>query len=166
MGGLERRLKRLEQETLAAHQEHEDWPLADQIEDAFCYLKIHAGFGSVAACTDRQLRCLGLLVASWENPDTPLEELSPVPFEDFPEEVSEHVSRLDPRNQPERDAWLREEAGYFVRDLKEMPARLAEIEAQQQAYAEESRRRDRELLERNHALIEAHGRRAKKGAPQ
>jgi hypothetical protein len=33
--------------------------------------------------------------------------------------------------QPERDAWLREEAGYFVRELEELPARLAEVEERQ-----------------------------------
>ena len=43
-----------------------------------------------------------------------------------------------------------------------------EVEAieQQRRNAEESRRRGRELLERNHALIEAHRRRTKKGATQ
>src|SRR5919107_1168661 len=39
----------------------------------------------------------------------------------------------------------------------------AEAIEQQRRNAEESRRRGRELLERNHALIEAHRRRTKKG---
>ena len=42
----------------------------------------------------------------------------------------------------------------------------AEAIEQQRRNAEESRRRDRELLERNHALIEAHRRRTKEGATQ
>ena len=153
MGSLERRIGRLEQETLAARQEYEDWPLVNQIEDAFCYVKLHASFGSVAACTDRQLRCLGLLAASWENPDIPLGELSPLDLEHFPAEVREHISRLNADMQPERDAWLRQEAGHFVRELEGMPARLAEIEARQRVRAEESRRKDRELIERNRALV-------------
>jgi hypothetical protein len=40
-------------------------------------------------------------------------------------------------------------AGPFVRELE---ARVAEVEAQQRARAEESRRQDRELLARNRAL--------------
>ena len=42
----------------------------------------------------------------------------------------------------------------------------AEAIEQQRRNAEEARRRGRELLERNHALIEAHRRRTKKGATQ
>jgi hypothetical protein len=41
-------------------------------------------------------------------------------------------------------------AGPFVRELE---ARVAEVEAHQRARAEESRRRDRELLARNRALV-------------
>ena len=136
-----------------AHLSYEDWPLVDQMEDAFCYLRLHARWDSVAACTDQQLYCLGLIVAAWENPDAELGDLVPAPLSDFPDEVREHVSRIDSRMQPERDAWLREEAGYFVRELEELPARLAEVEERQRAYAEESRRRDREFLKRNRALV-------------
>jgi hypothetical protein len=153
VGSLGRRLERLEEQMHPAHLSYEDWPLVDQMEDVFCYLRLHVRWDSVAACTDQQLRCLGLVVASWEHPDTSLEDLSPVGLDDFPDEVREHVSRLDPRTQPERDAWLREEAGYFVRTLEELPARLAEVEAQQRARAEESRRRDCELIARNRALV-------------
>jgi hypothetical protein len=153
MAGLERRLERLEEQMHPAHLSYEEWPLVEQIEDAFCYVKLHARWGSRVACTAQQLRALGLLVAHWENPDTPLEDLSPVGLDDFPDEVKEHVSRLDPRAQPERDAWLREEAGYYVRTIEELPARLAEVQEQQQARAEESRRRDRELIAHNRALV-------------
>ena|SRR5215216_6835607 len=153
MAGIERRLERLEEQMHPAHLSFEDWPLVDQIEDAFCYLRLHARWGSRAACTDQQLYCLGLIVAAWENPDAKLEDLVPASLSDFPDEVREHVSRIDPRMQSERDAWLRKEAGYFVRELEELPARLAEVEAQQRARAEESRRRDRELIARNRALV-------------
>jgi hypothetical protein len=153
MAGLERRLERLEEQMHPAHLSYEDWPLVDQMEDVFCYLRLHACWDSVAACTDQQLYCLGLIVASWENPEAALEDLSPVELENFPDEVREHVSRIDPRMQPERDAWLREEAGYFVRELEELPARLAEAEERQRARAEESRRRDHEFLKRNRALV-------------
>jgi hypothetical protein len=153
VGDLEKRIERLEEERLSAYRQHEDWPLVDQIEDAFCYVKLHARWGSRAACTDRQLLCLGLLAASWESPDTLLEDLTPVALEDLPDELRRHVSRLDADMQPKRDAWLRSEAGHYVRELEEMPARLAEAEARQRARAEESRRRDRELMERNRALV-------------
>jgi hypothetical protein len=153
MAGLERRLERLEEQMHPAHLSYEDWPLTDQMEDVFCYLRLHARWDSVAACTDQQLYCLGLIVAAWENPDAKFEDLVPASLSDFPDEVREHVSRIDPRMQPERDAWLREESGYFVRELEELPARLAEVEAQQRARAEESRRRSRELITRNRALV-------------
>jgi hypothetical protein len=153
VGSLERRLERLEEQMHPAHLSYEDWPLTDQMEDVFCYLRLHARWDSVAACTDQQLYCLGLIVAAWENPDAKLEDLVPASLSDFPDEVGEHVSRIDPRMQSERDAWLRKEAGYFVRSLEELPARLAEVEAQQRARAEESRRRYRELIARNRALV-------------
>jgi hypothetical protein len=153
MGGLGRKLDKLEERMYPAHVSYEEWPLIDQIEDAYCYLKLHARWGSRAACTDQQLRCLGLLVAGWENPNTPLEDLTPVSLDDFPEEVREHVKRLDADMQPERDAWLRQEAGHYVRDLEELPARIAEVEEQQRARAEESRIRTRELIARNRALV-------------
>jgi len=123
------------------------------MEDVFCYLRLHACWDSVAACTDQQLYCLGLIVAAWENPDAELKDLVPASLSDFPDEVKEHVSRIDPRMQAERDAWLREEAGYFVRFLEEIPASIAEVEERQRARAEESRRRDRELLAHNRAVV-------------
>jgi hypothetical protein len=63
-------------------------------------------------------------------------------------------------------AQKRETAGAFPWELEDVRAMIAEVEERQRAYAEESRRRGRELLERNHALIEAHRRRTKKGATQ
>jgi hypothetical protein len=43
-------------------------------------------------------------------------------------------------------------AGYVTWEPEEMAARVAEVEAGQRVRAEESRRRDRELLARNRAL--------------
>jgi hypothetical protein len=128
-----------------------EWPLEEQIRDAVSYLWWHVHFDSVAACTDQQLRCIGLWLAREEHPDALLADLSPVGLADFPPEVREHVSRLEPRMQPERDAWLRKKAGHFVREVEEMPARLAAVEEAQRRQAEESRRRDLELLHRNRA---------------
>ena len=48
--------------------------------------------------------------------------------------------------------------------LEQMKRREAEEEERARIHTEESRRRGRELLEQNHALIEAHRRRTKKGA--
>ena len=50
--------------------------------------------------------------------------------------------------------------------LEQMKQWEAEQEERVRIHTEESRRRGRELLERNHALIEAHRRRTKKGATQ
>lgn len=87
MAGLERRLERLEEQMHPAHLSYADWPLVEQIEDAFCYVKLHARWGSRAACTDQQLYCLGLIVAAWVNRDAKLEDLVPASLSDFPDEV-------------------------------------------------------------------------------
>jgi hypothetical protein len=50
--------------------------------------------------------------------------------------------------------------------LEQMKQWEAEEEERVRIHTEESRRRGRELLERNRALIEAHKRRTKKGATQ
>jgi hypothetical protein len=50
--------------------------------------------------------------------------------------------------------------------LEEMKRWEAEEEERVRIHTEESRRRDRELLERNRALIEAHRRRTKEGPTQ
>ena len=50
-------------------------------------------------------------------------------------------------------AQKRERAGSFPWDLQEVVAMIAEVEVRQRAYAEESRRRDREFLKRNRALV-------------
>jgi cobyric acid synthase len=50
-------------------------------------------------------------------------------------------------------AQKRETVGAFPWDLDDLRAMEAEVEERQRAYAEESRRRDRELLKRNRALI-------------
>jgi hypothetical protein len=50
-------------------------------------------------------------------------------------------------------AQKREKAGSFPWELEDLRAMEAEVEERQRAYAEESRRRDREFLERNRALV-------------
>ena len=50
-------------------------------------------------------------------------------------------------------AQKRERAGSFPWELEEVRAMEAEAEERQRAYAEESRRRDREFLRRNRALV-------------
>jgi hypothetical protein len=50
--------------------------------------------------------------------------------------------------------------------IEQMKQSEAETIERHRRHAEESRRRGRELLERNHALIEAHRRRTKRGATQ
>jgi hypothetical protein len=65
-------------------------------------------------------------------------------------DLETHTKRLRDLSDEELDA-LEDAlgAGPFVRELE---ARVAEVEAGQRARAEESRRRDRELLARNRAL--------------
>jgi hypothetical protein len=50
-------------------------------------------------------------------------------------------------------AQKRESAGSFPWELQDLHAMEAEVEERQRAYAEESRRRGRELLKRNRALV-------------
>jgi hypothetical protein len=50
-------------------------------------------------------------------------------------------------------AQKRERAGSFPWELEDLRAMEAEVEERQRAYAEESRRRDREFLKRNRALV-------------
>jgi hypothetical protein len=50
-------------------------------------------------------------------------------------------------------AQKRETAGAFPWELEDVRAMIAEVEERQRAYAEESRRRDRELIAHNRALV-------------
>ena len=50
-------------------------------------------------------------------------------------------------------AQKRERAGSFPWELEDLRAMEAEVEERQRAYAEESRRRDRELLAHNRVLV-------------
>ena len=50
-------------------------------------------------------------------------------------------------------AHKRERAGSFPWALEDLRAMEAEVQERQRAYAEESRRRDREFLKRNRALV-------------
>jgi hypothetical protein len=40
-----RRLESLEEQGRRVHLSYEGWPLMEQIEDVFCYLKLHANSG-------------------------------------------------------------------------------------------------------------------------
>ena len=66
--------------------------------------------------------------------------------------TDEELERLETTLGSEGDAWPGEEAGRSVHDLKEISAREAEHEERVRASAEESRRRDRELVAHNRAL--------------
>ncbi len=133
-GGAARRLVRLEErarDTLAARFGPDDWPHEDQLEAVLDYLDFHVTFGTVAVCTDRELSLL-----------------SAVP-EGLPEEVREHVERMDPKRQEERDR--REYEGR--RDFLPWRDCVRQVEEEHRAYAKESRQRDRELLERNRVSV-------------
>ena len=66
--------------------------------------------------------------------------------------TDEELERLETTLESEGDAWPGEEAGRSVHDLKEILAKEAEHEERVRASAEESRRRDRELVAHNRAL--------------
>ncbi len=108
------------------------WPAEDQLEAIVDYLDFHMTFGTVAMCTDREL---DLISAAFP--------------EGVPERVREHVERIDPARQGERD---RREHGrrHDFQPWRES-VRLAEEE--HRAYAVRSRQRGRELLERNRASV-------------
>jgi hypothetical protein len=40
-----RRIESLEEQGRRVHLSYEGWPLMEQIEDVFCYLKLHANSG-------------------------------------------------------------------------------------------------------------------------
>jgi hypothetical protein len=66
--------------------------------------------------------------------------------------TDEELERLETTLESEGDAWPGEEAGRSAHDLKEILVKEAEHEERVRASAEESRRRDRELVAHNRAL--------------
>ena len=135
MAGIERRLERLKEQMPAAWEAvPEPWPLEDQFEDVLDYLSFHWSLGSPAVCTDREINLLDAV-------------------EDLPEEVRKHVKRMAPKRQPERERWLYANWQERKQEREERPERLKRQEEERRARAAESKRRDRELLERNRASV-------------
>ncbi len=133
MGSIRRRVSRLEEAahagTLPAHWNPDEWPTNDQLAEVVDYVDFHRRFGTVAVCTSRQVNLLGIATAheqlggagEWVAPsgvvitltenedDTFGAELSAnVAIEDLPDDVREHVKRMAPERQAERDRWLYE----------------------------------------------------------
>jgi hypothetical protein len=167
---VKRRLRRLEEELSASTPPTwTDWPVEDQFEAVLEALRVHRAGGTVQLATDREIHLMGFLCALWDLPDGVGEHRFPsgvvvswsdngdgtkaveasgyVPLEDLPEGVREYWARLDPKEQPERDERL----------YREWPAAKERREHWRHYYSEEqvrvrleeTRRRDRELLERN-----------------
>lgn len=170
-----RRLEALEALYRPAGWSAPSWPLDDQLEDAADYLALHRRFGSVAVCTDREVNLIGVLAALSEvrgggewtgshsgevvafveyGDETFSFEISgDLAVEDLPDHLRDHVSRMDPSLQPERERERFEEWEERRRERAERPERLAREEAERRARTEESRQRGRELLERNRASV-------------
>lgn len=135
MPSIGRRLERLKEQMPAKWEEvPEPWPLEDQLEDVLDYLAFHWSLGPPAVCTDREINLLEAV-------------------EDLPEEVRGHVKRMDPKRQPEREAWLYATWRERKQEREERPERLKRQEEERRARHAESKRRDRELLERNRASV-------------
>lgn len=123
-------MERLEELAGTNLGEREPWPLEDQLASVADHLDFHMTYGTVAPCTDREL---GLISGAFP--------------EGVPERVLEHTRRMDPKLQEERDRREYEARGDFL------PWRehVRKVEEEHRAYAEESKRRDRALLEKNRA---------------
>ena len=124
---IRRRLEVLERSIQP--QEFSDWPLEDQLENAYKSLQVHRWGGTRQIATDRQIHCMGLLCALWELPDGIGEHRFPsgavvtwfppdsddlqavdvsghIGLEDLPEGVREYWERMEPEKQPEREREL------------------------------------------------------------
>ena len=130
-----RRIRDLERRAAAdtpARWDPAEWPAECQLAAALNYLDFHAAFGTEAVCTDREL---GLL-----------EEAA----EELPEGWRGRVRRMDPVYQEERERWLFE---HRIVPFEPWRERVRRRHEEQRAFAERSRQRDRELLERNRASV-------------
>lgn len=138
--GLRDRLGRLEDLAGVDLGQREPWPVEDQLEDVLNALWLHKCGGSVYPATDRELRLIAAACAG----ETITGDVRP---EDLPEGVREYFERMDPAKQPGRERWL-----YEHRRLPAEPAgreRVRLHEEKVRAYVEESKRRDRALIEEN-----------------
>jgi len=148
MGSLKRRLQQLEAQNpdpAELADFGDSWPLEDQLAQVAdtldLYIHFHSGDDIQYPATDRELHLLGLLcVEKGLNEDAA----------QLPEWVWEHVKRMEPKDQAERDRWL---CANRERPFVSWRERVRRHEEAQKRRAEESRRRDRELLERNRAAV-------------
>ncbi len=126
--GLRHRLEKLEEHALPNLP---DWPIEEQLVDVLEALHIHRIAGTVQLASNRELGLLDTLISEGA----------------LPEWTREYFERMGPDEQPAREWWLhanwqasKERREYWERWFSEEQVR---------ARREESRRRDRELLERN-----------------
>ncbi len=125
---LRRRLEDLEDLAGGEPAHREDWSVEDQRGAVVDHLDFHMTFGTVAGCTDRELALISYAFSG-----------------DVPEHIREHTRRLDPKMQEARDR--REYEGRH--DFLPWRERVSQVEEEHRAFAEESRRRDRALIEEN-----------------
>ena len=101
MGNVRKRLEALER-AASGPADFSDWPLEEQMDDAahmlLFYWRFHGDGGVRYPATDRELGLLGMVFGV----DAP----RPIRLEDLPEEVGKVFKRMDPKEQPRRDAWL------------------------------------------------------------
>ncbi len=142
--GLSERLGRLEERRGSglAPEELEAWPVENQLEDVIDALWLHRCGSYVYPATDRELRLMAMACSGEEITGEVLPE-------DLPEGVAEYFERIDPAGQHERERYL-----YERRRLPGEPnarERVCLHEERVRAFEEESRRRDRAMLEENRA---------------
>ena len=140
MRGLGRRVGRLEDLAGPVPRSGDPWPVEDQMEDVLDVLWDNRCGRYVYQATDRELRLMAAACAGEEV-------TGDVRPEDLPEGVREYFERMDPRAQPARERRLYEE-----RRLPREPTARERVRLHRekvQAFEEESKRRDRALLEEN-----------------
>ena len=174
-GGLGRRLGTLEGRLAPAPADLPDWPLDDQLAAVADTLDFYAHFHSNEplrfSATDPELHLLGLLCAMLELGEGGGEHTFPsglavrlvregerfladmprrIRAEDLPGWAREHFERMDPARQDGRERWLFENRVVPFEPWRE---RVRRHEEHVRAFEEESKQRDRELLERNRASV-------------
>ncbi|HEV8045895.1 MAG TPA: hypothetical protein VGP38_11980 [Rubrobacter sp.] len=169
MVSLDRRLAKLEE--VSRPKEFSDWPIEDQFEVVLEALRVHRAGGTRQRGTDREIHLMGLLCALWALPDglgeysfpsgtvvafsdhrngtSSVEASGLVGVDDLPEGVREYWERMETSEQPERER--RSYEGWPAAKERREYWRHSFSDEQVRARSEESKRRDRELLERNRA---------------
>lgn len=177
MSDLQRRLEALEKELSPASADgaFEDWPAEDQLEDILDALRVHRCGGTVYPATDRELSILSGLhayheleesggvgelqlpsgaVVSLKDAGDGLRDLSTsgvVLGSDLPEGVREYVERMEPSKQTDRERFLYEM--WESRQVHREWVREHFSEERICARREETKQRDRELLESNRVAV-------------